>query len=100
LDLENAVLFGNQTAVIKSPSHRGLTSKSLKHHKTYIASGWKHLRHRKWFKRLQAALHQEEVPSTTLEALDQDWTASTLPDLPYGTVFTRNSKALTKKDNF
>jgi hypothetical protein len=38
LDLENAVLFGNQTAVIQSPSRRGLVSKSFKHHKLYIAS--------------------------------------------------------------
>jgi hypothetical protein len=76
LDLDNAVLFGNQTAVIQSPSQRGLTSKSFKHRKTYIASRWKYLNHHKWFERLRAALHQEEVPSTTLEALDRDWTAS------------------------
>jgi hypothetical protein len=78
LELENAVLFGNQTAVIQSPSRRGLTSKSFKHRKTCIASRWKYLCHHKWFKRLQAALHQEDVPSTMLEALDQDWTASAL----------------------
>jgi hypothetical protein len=40
LDLENAVLFGNQTAVIQSPSRRGLVSKSFKHRKMYIASRW------------------------------------------------------------
>jgi hypothetical protein len=78
LDIENAVLFGNQTAVIQSPSHPGLTSKSFKHRKTYIASRWKYLRHHKWFERLQTALHQEDVQSTTLEALDRDWTASAL----------------------
>jgi hypothetical protein len=78
LDLNNAVLFLNQTAVIQSPSRRGLTSKSFKHRKTYIASRWKYLCNHKWFERLQAALHQEEVPATTLEALDCDWTASAL----------------------
>jgi hypothetical protein len=78
LELENAVLFGNQTAVIQSPSRRGLTSKSFKHCKTYIASRWKHLHHHKWFQRLRTALQQEEVPATTLGALDQDWTASAL----------------------
>jgi hypothetical protein len=76
LDLENAVLFGNQTAVIQSPSRRGLTSKSFKHRKMYIASRWKHLHHHKWFERLRTALQQEEVPVTILEALDRDWTAS------------------------
>jgi hypothetical protein len=44
----------------------------------YIASRWKYLHQHKWFERLQAALHTEEVPSTTLEALDRDWTASAL----------------------
>jgi hypothetical protein len=78
LDLDNAVLFGNQTAVIQSPSQRGLTSKSFKHRKTYIASRWKYLHHHKWFERLQAALQQEQVPSTTLEALDRDWTMSAI----------------------
>jgi uncharacterized coiled-coil protein SlyX len=78
LDLENAVLFGNQTAVIQSPSRRGLTSKSFKHRKMYIASRWKYLRNHKWFKRLRTALHQEEVPAMMLEALDRDWTASAL----------------------
>jgi hypothetical protein len=73
LELENAVLFGNQTAVIQSRSCRGLTSKSFKHCKTYIASRWKHLHHHKWFQRLRTALQQEEVP-----ALDRDWTASAL----------------------
>jgi hypothetical protein len=34
LDLKNAVLFGNQTAVIQSPSRCGLVSKSFKHRKT------------------------------------------------------------------
>jgi hypothetical protein len=29
LDLDNAVLFGNQTAILQSPSHHGLTSKSF-----------------------------------------------------------------------
>jgi hypothetical protein len=29
LDLDNVVLFGNQTAILQSPSHRGLTSKSF-----------------------------------------------------------------------
>jgi hypothetical protein len=76
LDLENAVLFGNQTAIIQSPSQRGLTSKSFKHCIMYIASRWKHLHHHKWFKRLRTALQQEEVPATTLEALDRDWMAS------------------------
>jgi hypothetical protein len=37
-----------------------------------------YLRHHKWFERLQAALHREEVPSTTLEALDRDWATSAL----------------------
>jgi hypothetical protein len=76
--VDNAVPFGNQTAIIQSPSRRGLTSKSFKHRKTYIASRWKYLRHHKWFERLQAALHQEDVPSTTLEALAWVWTVSTL----------------------
>jgi hypothetical protein len=78
LDLENAVLFGNQTAVIQSLSRHGLTSKSFKHRKTYIASRWKHLHHHKWFERLRTALQQEEVPLATLEALGRDWTASAL----------------------
>jgi hypothetical protein len=78
LDLDNAVLFGNQTAVIQSPSRRGLVSKSFKHRKTYIASRWKHLHHHKWFERLRTALQQEEVPATIIEALDRDWTASAL----------------------
>jgi hypothetical protein len=78
LDLDNAVLFGNQTAIIQSPSRCGLISKSFKHRKTYIASRWKHLHHHKWFKRLRTALQQEEVSATTLEALDRDWTASAL----------------------
>jgi hypothetical protein len=47
LDLDNAVLFGNQTAIIQSPSHYGLTSKSFKHRKTYIASRWKYLHQHK-----------------------------------------------------
>jgi hypothetical protein len=88
LDLDNVVLFGNQTAILQSLSHRGLTSKSFKHHKMYIASRWKYLHHHKWFERLQAALQRDEVlelqaalgrdkvPSTILEALDRDWTAS------------------------
>jgi hypothetical protein len=70
LDHDNSVLFGNQTAIIQSLSQPGLTSKAFKHCKTYIASRWKYLHHHKWFERLQAALHSEEVPSTTLEALD------------------------------
>jgi hypothetical protein len=78
LDLDNAVLFGNQTAIIQSPSRRSLTSKSFKHRKTYIASRWKYLNHHKWFERLRAALQQEAVPSTILEKLDRDWTASAL----------------------
>jgi hypothetical protein len=78
LDLDNAVLFGNQTAILQSPSQRGLTSKSFKHCKTYIASRWKYLNHHKWFERLWAAIQREEVPSTTLETLDRDWTASAL----------------------
>jgi hypothetical protein len=73
-----AVLFGNKTAVIQSPSRHDLTSKSYKHCETYIASRWKHLHHHKWFERLGAALQQEEIPLTTLEALDRDWTASAL----------------------
>jgi hypothetical protein len=56
LDLDNAVLFGNQTAILQSPSQRGLTAKSFKHRKTYIASRWKYLNHHKWFERLRAAL--------------------------------------------
>jgi hypothetical protein len=56
LDLDNVVLFGNQTAILQSPSHRGLTSKSFKHRKTYIASRWTYLHHHKWFERLRAAL--------------------------------------------
>jgi hypothetical protein len=78
VDLDNAVLFGNQTAILQSPHHRGLTSKSFKHRKTYIASRWKYLNDHKWFERLRAALQREEVSSTTLEALDRDWTTSTL----------------------
>jgi hypothetical protein len=78
LDLDNAVLFGNQTAILQSLSQRGLTSKSFKHLKTYIASRWKYLNHHKWFERLRAALQQEEVPSPILETLDRDWTASAL----------------------
>jgi endonuclease/exonuclease/phosphatase (EEP) superfamily protein YafD len=78
LDLDNAVLFGNQTAILQSPSQRGLTSKSFKHRKTYIASRWKYLNHHKWFERLRQALQQEEVPSTILEKLDRDWTAFAL----------------------
>jgi hypothetical protein len=78
LDLDNAVLFGNQTAILQSPSQRGLTSKSFKHCKMYIASRWKYLNHHKWFDRLRAALQRKEVPSTILEALDRDWTASAL----------------------
>jgi hypothetical protein len=34
--------------------------------------------HHKWFERLRAALQREEVPSTILETLDRDWTASAL----------------------
>jgi hypothetical protein len=44
----------------------------------YIASRWKYLNHHKWFERLRAALQWEEVPSTILETLGRDWTASTL----------------------
>jgi hypothetical protein len=78
LDLDNAVLFGNQTAILQPPSQLGLTSKSFKHRKMYIASRWNYLNHHKWFERLQAALQREEVPSTILETLDRDWTASAL----------------------
>jgi hypothetical protein len=78
LDLDNSVLFGNQTAILQSLSHHGLTSKSFQHRKMYIASRWKYLHHHKWFERLRAALQREEVPSTILEALDRDWTASAL----------------------
>jgi hypothetical protein len=78
LDLDNAVLFGNQTAILQSPSQRGLTSKSFKHRKTYIVSRWKYRHHHKWFERLRAALLREEVSSTILETLDRDWIASTL----------------------
>jgi hypothetical protein len=78
LDLDNTVLFGNQTAILQSPSQRSLTSKSFKHRKMYIAFRWKYLNHHKWFERLRAALQQEEVPLTILETLDRDWTASAL----------------------
>jgi hypothetical protein len=78
LDLDNAVLFGNQTAILQSPSQHSLTSKSFKHRKTYIASRWKYLHHHKWFERLRTALQREEVSSTILETLDRDWIASAL----------------------
>jgi hypothetical protein len=78
LDLDNAVLFGIQTAIIQSLSHHSLTSKSFIHRKRYIASRWKYLNHHKWLERLRQALQREEVPSTILEALDRDWTAYAL----------------------
>jgi hypothetical protein len=71
-------LFRNQTAILQSLSHHGLTSKSFKHRKTYIASRWKYLHHHKWFERIRAALQRDEVSSTILEAFDRDWTASAL----------------------
>jgi hypothetical protein len=62
-DLDNAVLFGNQTAILQSLSQCGLASKSFKHRKMYIASRWKYLHHHKWFEWLRAASQREEVPN-------------------------------------
>jgi hypothetical protein len=101
LDLDNEVLFGNQTAILQSPSQRGLTSKSFKHRKTYIAYRWKYLNHHKWFERLWAALQREEVPPTRqrLDCFHFSCRKEVL-ELPCRTLFPRNSKASMEKDNF
>jgi hypothetical protein len=75
---DNSVLFGNVTPTLASSPSRTLFSKSTKQRTTYVNSRWLYLVQHNWFDRLQQAMSSASVSTVFLEALDRDWTRSSL----------------------